>query len=150
VLYSTYLTRSGDLAETSVHAFTGDGITKTHLRLFLMAFIIPSLFIFFRQYKKIPHIIKEEETSSREFWMFIGSLVLFLSAVTIISMTSLPVFNKIISFFTGSEKEVFKPLAFSEDTVFAYNRIQIFVAIILGYAHRIYSISKIQKHNAGI
>ena len=132
VLYSTYLTRSGDLQETSVHAFTGDGITKWHLRAFLLAFIIPSLALYIRSYKQIPHIVKEEETSSREFWMFIGSLVLFLSAVTIISMTSLPVFNKIISFFSGSQKEVFKPLAFSEDTVFAYNRIQIFVAIILG------------------
>jgi cytochrome c-type biogenesis protein CcmF len=26
VLYSTYLTRSGDLQDTSVHAFTGEGI----------------------------------------------------------------------------------------------------------------------------
>jgi len=132
ILYSTYLTRSGDLQETSVHAFTGDGITKWHLRAFLLAFIIPSLTLFVRNYKHIPHIVKEEETSSREFWMFIGSLVLFLSAATIIAMTSLPVFNKIISFITGSDKEVFKPLAFSEDTVFAYNRIQIFVAIIIG------------------
>ena len=37
VLYSTYLTRSGDLQDTSVHAFTGDGITKWHLRVFLLA-----------------------------------------------------------------------------------------------------------------
>jgi cytochrome c-type biogenesis protein CcmF len=47
-------------------------------------------------------------------------------------MTSLPVFNKIAGLFVGRGTEVFKPLAFSEDTVFAYNRIQIFVAIILG------------------
>src|SRR6478672_9638843 len=31
VLYSTYLTRSGDLQDTSVHAFTGEGITVWHL-----------------------------------------------------------------------------------------------------------------------
>jgi cytochrome c-type biogenesis protein CcmF len=132
VLYSTYLTRSGDLQETSVHAFTGDGITKWHLRAFVLAFILPALILYIRRYKQIPHITKEEETSSREFWMFIGSLVLFLSGVTIISMTSLPVFNKIAGLFVGRGTEVFKPLAFSEDTVFAYNRIQIFVAIILG------------------
>ncbi|HEY0356649.1 MAG TPA: cytochrome c biogenesis protein CcsA, partial [Flavisolibacter sp.] len=30
VLYSTYLTRSGDLQDTSVHAFTGEGITVWH------------------------------------------------------------------------------------------------------------------------
>ena len=38
VLYSTYLTRSGDLQDTSVHAFTGDGITRWHLRAFLFVF----------------------------------------------------------------------------------------------------------------
>lgn len=132
VLYSTYLTRSGDLQDTSVHAFTGDGITVWHLRAFVLAFVLPSLVLFIRRYKGVPHIAKEEETSSREFWMFIGSLVLFLSAVTIICMTSLPVFNKIAGLFVGRGTEVFKPLAFSEDTVFAYNRIQIFVAIIIG------------------
>lgn len=190
VLYSTYLTRSGDLQETSVHAFTGDGITKWHLRAFVLSFIwilgivslkqtrkfyllffgiqilaasalsiiityivnstLPSVsqilsFAFFfiiigtpiglfvaNLNKNVPQKEKEEETSSREFWMFIGSLVLFLSAVTIICMTSLPVFNKIAGLFVGRGTEVFKPLAFSEDTVFAYNRIQIFVAIILG------------------
>jgi len=133
VLYSTYLTRSGDLQETSVHAFTGDGITATQLRLFLAALSLPALGLLIARYKHIPHIVKEEEGSSREFWMFIGSLVLFLSALTIITMTSLPVFNKIASLFAGEGTEVFKPFAFSEDTVFAYNRIQIFVAIILAF-----------------
>ncbi|HYH15002.1 MAG TPA: cytochrome c biogenesis protein CcsA, partial [Flavisolibacter sp.] len=95
VLYSTYLTRSGDLQETSVHAFTGDGITVWHLRAFVLAFVLPSIVLYIRRYKQLPYIAKEEETSSREFWMFIGSLVLFLSAATIICMTSLPVFNKI-------------------------------------------------------
>lgn len=132
VLYSTYLTRSGDLQETSVHAFTDLGM-KWQLRAFLFSFFIPSLTLFFIRYKQIPHIEKEEEASSREFWMFIGSLVFFLSAITIIVMTSLPVINKIIAVFIPSEKQVFKPLAFGEDTTFAYNRIQIFVAVIVSF-----------------
>ncbi|HVG11951.1 MAG TPA: cytochrome c biogenesis protein CcsA, partial [Flavisolibacter sp.] len=131
VLYSTYLTRSGDLAETSVHAFTGEGITPTQLRIFLAVLVVPGLLLLIARYKHIPFIAKEEETSSREFWMFIGSLVLFLSALTIISMTSLPVFNKLASLFAGEGTEVFKPLAFSEDTAHTYNRIQIYVAVIL-------------------
>ena len=131
ILYSTYLTRSGDLQDTSVHAFTDLGMTW-QLRAFLFAFIIPSFVLFFKRYKEIPHVVKEEETSSREFWMFIGSLVLFLSAISISIMTSLPVINKIISLFIGESKEVFKPLALGEDTALAYNRIQIFVAIIIG------------------
>jgi cytochrome c-type biogenesis protein CcmF len=132
VLYSTYLTRSGDLQETSVHAFTGEGITKWHLRGLLLIFLLPSFVLFFKRYKHIPFIAKEEEGSSREFWMFIGSLVLFLSAIVIIAMTSVPVFNKIAGLFTGNDK-TFKAFAVGEDAAFAYNRIQIFVAIILGF-----------------
>jgi cytochrome c-type biogenesis protein CcmF len=131
VLYSTYLTRSGDLQETSVHAFTGEGITKWHLRGLLLIFLLPSFVLFFNRYKHIPFIAKEEEGSSREFWMFIGSLVLFLSAIVIIAMTSVPVFNKIAGLFTGNDK-TFKAFAAGEDAAFAYNRIQIFVAIIIG------------------
>ncbi|MBD0279678.1 MAG: cytochrome c biogenesis protein CcsA, partial [Flavisolibacter sp.] len=132
VLYSTYLTRSGDLQDTSVHAFTGEGITNWHLRILLFIFLIPSFVLFLKRYNQIPQITREEETSSREFWMFVGSLVLFLAAMLIISMTSIPVFNKLISTFTGTDTKVFNPLAFGEDTAFAYNRIQIFVAIVLG------------------
>lgn len=131
VLYSTYLTRSGDLQDTSVHAFTGEGITKWHLRIFLFIFMLPAFTLLISRYKKIPFVAKEEETSSREFWMFVGSLILFLSALLIIGMTSIPVFNKIASLFGGKEK-LFTPLAIGEDSAYSYNRIQIFVAIILG------------------
>jgi cytochrome c-type biogenesis protein CcmF len=131
ILYSTYLTRSGDLQDTSVHAFTGEGITKWHLRGLLLIFLLPAFALLFNRYKNIPHIVKEEEGSSREFWMFIGSLVLFLSALLIISMTSIPVFNKIAGLLTGKEK-TFKAFAIGEDAAFAYNRIQVFVAVILG------------------
>lgn len=131
VLYSTYLTRSGDLQDTSVHAFTGEGITKWHLRILLLIFMLPAFVLFIRRYKHIPFVAKEEETSSREFWMFVGSLILFLSALLIIGMTSIPVFNKIAALFSDDDS-LFKPLATGEDSAYSYNRIQIFVAIILG------------------
>lgn len=121
ILYSTYLTRSGDLQDTSVHAFTGSGL-NWQLRSFVFIFMVPSLLLYILRYKNIPYIPKEESSYSREFWMFIGSLVLFLSAGFIILFTSLPVVNKLFgsSFTVGSEVEFF------------YNRIQIFVAIVLG------------------
>lgn len=121
ILYSTYLTRSGDLQDTSVHAFTGSGL-NWQLRAFVLVFLLPGLILYVSRYKKIPFIHKEESSYSREFWMFIGSLVLFLSAMFIILFTSLPVINKILktSFTVGTEVEFF------------YNRIQIFVAIVLG------------------
>ena len=92
------------------------------LRAFVFAFLAPSVYLFIRNYKKIPHIAKEESTWSREFWMFIGSLVFFLSALAIIIPTSFPLINKII----GTN------LAIGEEVEFAYNRIQIFIAIIIG------------------
>jgi cytochrome c-type biogenesis protein CcmF len=91
------------------------------LLAFLLVFTIPSLFFFFRSIKKIPTIQKEEEISSREFWMFIGSLVFFLSAIVISGQTSLPVFNKIFG----------TTLAPPEDVEFSYNSIQLYVALIL-------------------
>jgi cytochrome c-type biogenesis protein CcmF len=121
VLYSTFLTRSGILGETSVHAFTDLGM-NLQLLLYLLIFSLPAFVLFASRYRDIPAIHKEENSSSREFWMFIGSLVFFLSALVIIGKTSLPVFNKIF----GTK------IAPPEDQEYAYNQIQIFVAIILG------------------
>lgn len=115
ILYSTFLTKSGVLQNQSVHAFTDTGM-NVQLLIFLSVFVIFSLVLYLIRYKEIPTIRKEESTSSREFWMFIGSLVFFLAAMVIIGKTSLPAFfNK----------------ANPEDEEFAYNQIQIFVAIIL-------------------
>jgi len=121
VLYSTFLTRSGVLGDTSVHAFTDLGM-NFQLLAFLFVFLIPSFVFYAIRYKSIPHIVKEEQTSSREFWMFIGSLIFFLTALFITIATSLPVINKIF----GSN------FTMGEDAVFSYNRVIIFVAIIIG------------------
>ncbi len=121
ILYSTFLTRSGILGDTSVHAFTGADMT-TQLLLYVLVFFIPLMVLFFSRYKQIPSIKKEEETYSREFWMFVGSLVLMLSATVIIAKTSIPVYNKIF----GTK------IAAPEEPEFAYNQIQVFVAIIIG------------------
>lgn len=121
ILYSTFLTRSGILGDTSVHAFTDLGM-NTQLLLFVLVFFVPALVLFIARYKSIPSITKEENTYSREFWMFIGSLVLFLSGIVIIAKTSTPVFNKLF----GTK------IAPPEDPEFAYNQIQIFVAIVIG------------------
>jgi cytochrome c-type biogenesis protein CcmF len=90
--------------------------------VFLLIFVIPAFTIFAIRYKSIPSIAKEEATSSREFWMFIGSLVLFLAGMVIIAKTSTPVANKLF----GTN------IAPPEDPEFAHNQIQIFVAIVLG------------------
>lgn len=120
VLYSTFLTRSGILGEASVHAFTDLGM-NVQLLTFLLGFVIPPLAFFFYRLKEIPSVKQEENISSREFWMFIGSLVFFLSAIVIIFQTSTPVLNKVLG----------TTIAPPDDAEFAYNSIQVYVAIIV-------------------
>jgi len=123
ILYSTFLTRTGILGDTSVHAFTGEGNSLLyHLLIFMGLMLIPAFVLFFQNSRSIPSVHQEESASSREFWMFIGSLVLFLAGLVIIGKTSVPVFNKIF----GTK------IAAPEDVEFAYNRVQIFVAIVIG------------------
>ena len=123
ILYSTFLTRTGILGDTSVHAFTEAGKAINMMIItFVLAFTAPMLFLFFRNYKNIPAIHKEEQTSSREFWMFIGSLVIFLTALFIIAKTSVPVYNKVF----GTK------IAAPEEAEFSYNKVVILVAIIIG------------------
>jgi len=120
VLYSTFLTRSGILGEASVHAFTDLGM-NVQLLTFLLGFVIPPLAFFLYRLKEIPSVKQEENISSREFWMFIGSLVFFLSAIVIIFQTSTPVLNKVLG----------TSIAPPDDAEFAYNSIQVYVAIIV-------------------
>src|SRR6185312_73103 len=123
VLYSTFLTRTGILGDTSVHAFTEAGTAMNVLiGIYVLAISIPVFYLFFKNYKSIPSIQKEEDMSSREFWMFIGSLILFLSALFVISITSLPVYNKIF----GTN------IADPADREFAYNKVLVLVAVIVG------------------
>jgi cytochrome c-type biogenesis protein CcmF len=121
VLYATFLTRSGILGDTSVHAFTEQDM-NVQLICFVLIFFVPAMVLYFYRSKSIPSIKKEESTYSREFWMFIGALVLFLSAIIITAKTSIPVYNKIF----GTN------IAMPEDAMFSYNQIQVFIAIILG------------------
>jgi cytochrome c-type biogenesis protein CcmF len=104
-----------------VHAFTDLGM-NTQLLAFLLIFVIPFFVLFFVRYKFMADPPKEDAIDSREFWMLVGSLVLFLSAAVIIANTSVPVYNKIF----GTKN------APSDDVAFDYNKVQVFVAIIIG------------------
>jgi cytochrome c-type biogenesis protein CcmF len=123
VLYSTFLTRTGVLGDTSVHSFTeGSKAINVMIGSFVLAFTLPSLVLFGIHYSKIPAVVKEENTNSREFWMFIGSLVFFLSALFISAKTSVPVIN----FAFGTK------IAPPEDVEFSYNKVAALIAIMIG------------------
>jgi cytochrome c-type biogenesis protein CcmF len=61
--------------------------------------------------------IETDKLYSREFWMFVGSMVLLLSGFQIITMTSIPVFNKLFETSKASAGEDY------------YNSVQIWFAI---------------------
>nr|WP_294893862.1 cytochrome c biogenesis protein CcsA [uncultured Pedobacter sp.] len=94
VLYASFLTRSGILGETSVHAFTSMGM-DTQLLVYLGVFFTIPLILFIINWSKLPITKKDEDTYSREFWLFIGAIVLFVSCIQILATTSIPVYNKI-------------------------------------------------------
>jgi len=96
ILYSTFLTRSGILGETSVHAFTDLGMSG-QLLIYLFFFLFLSLFLLIFKWKKLPKQLEEEAIWSREFWMFLGALVLLISSFHIMFNTSLPVWNKLFN-----------------------------------------------------
>ena len=126
ILYSTFLTRSGVLGETSVHAFTEMGLERQLLVFTAFFFIVP-LVIFFAKQKSIPKIEKEEALASKEFWMFIGSLVLLFSACLITASTSLPVYNKIAELFQpGFDGYVI------QDPVEHHNKYQLWIGVFIG------------------
>lgn len=131
VLYSTFLTRSGILGDSSVHSFTDLGMMG-QLIILIIAMMLPALIMMVEHWRVMPGEKKEESGYSREFWMFIGSLVLLISAVHIVFSTSLPVFNAIAA---GINSII--PLgltdnaALPKDVVTFYNDIQVWVGIAI-------------------
>ena len=85
------LTRSGILGDTSVHSFVVSGL-ENHLLLYLFVFTFTPVGLSFATGRRSLQK-KEEATASREFWMFIGSLVLLFSALHVIFFTSIPCFQ---------------------------------------------------------
>jgi len=122
VLYATFLTRSGILGESSVHSFTDLGLSG-QLLAFLGLFTLLTVILLVYRWKQIPGKEKggEESGTSREFWLFVGSMTLVVSAFQILLTTSIPVFNAI----AGSN------MAPPTDAVAYYNRWQLPLAVLI-------------------
>ncbi len=94
ILYSTFLTRSGVLGESSVHAFVDLGLNG-QLLLYLFFYIILSFGLLAYHWRWLPKATIDDRLWSREFWMFIGALTLTISSLQITFSTSIPVINKL-------------------------------------------------------
>ena len=158
ILYSTYLTRSGVLGDTSVHSFTEMGLGYQLILLFAV-FAVLGLWLWIKRYKDVPDVMTqpkaaesgsevvkaqkaEESASSREFWMFIGSLVLLFSAILITGATSLPVFNKIVKLFNPDYVG-----AALRDPVEHHNRYQLWIAVFIGVLTAIAQFMRYSERN---
>lgn len=126
VLYSTFLTRSGVLQDTSVHAFTQLGL-ETQLIFLISVFSLLSIGMYFYRRKDIPVPAKEEPLESREFWMYLGALVIVISALLITYGTSLPVINKLVQFFDPAFEDMV-----IDDQVAHFNKHQLWIGVLLG------------------
>jgi cytochrome c-type biogenesis protein CcmF len=72
------------------------GITFGHKVALLLIWLLGSFVLTIYSYMKFfPKEEEEESLYSREFWMFVGSLVFLLSALVITYFTSIPVMNKL-------------------------------------------------------
>jgi cytochrome c-type biogenesis protein CcmF len=125
ILYSTFLTRSGILGESSVHSFTDLGLSG-QLLLYLVFFLFLSVFLAVRAWKYIPTSEKETATYSREFWIFIGATTLCLMGFQVLLPTSIPVYNAIVEAFGGISN-----VAPPTDPVAYYTKFQLWFAVVV-------------------
>jgi len=97
VLYSTFLTRSGVLADTSVHSFVEPG---TWAYIVLLAVIFVFTFIgfglFFSRIKEMPRVKVEHSVYSREFALFLGASALIVFSIFVLAGTSSPLITGIV------------------------------------------------------
>jgi cytochrome c-type biogenesis protein CcmF len=119
VIYASYLTRSGVLGETSAHAFGNNGLS-TQMVFIMMVTLAVSLFLYFKNFRNFPKN-EQEEFLSREFWMYLGMIVLILSAMQVFVATSIPVFNKVFGL----------DIAPPDERVAFYNRWQLPFAVLV-------------------
>ena len=135
VIYASYLTRSGVLGETSAHAFGNNGLAAQMVVIMLLTLGV-SLWLYFKNFKSFPKAMNDHFLS-REFWMFIGAIVLVLSAFQIMITTSIPVINKVFG------TEMAPPL----DRVGFYNKWQLPFAIFIVFTMAISLLLKYGKND---
>lgn len=96
VLYSTFLTRSGILGDSSVHSFTDPGAeVYAALLAFIITFSVISIGMILFRFKNLKDIRTESaKLMTKESLLFIGALLLCASALVVFVGTSLPIFSK--------------------------------------------------------
>lgn len=104
VLYSTFLTRSGVLGDTSVHSFVDPGMWAYWLLLgCIIVFSAVGFGLFFLRLREMPKVPVEHSIMSREFALFLGASAIVFAALFIVIGTSSPI---ITDFLQGKKTAV--------------------------------------------
>jgi cytochrome c-type biogenesis protein CcmF len=97
VLYSTFLTRSGILGDTSVHSFVDPGAFAFWILLaFMLSFVIMGATMLVKRAGDMNIHREDFQPSTREFMMAIGAALVMASAIFVTVGTTWPVFMEII------------------------------------------------------
>jgi cytochrome c-type biogenesis protein CcmF len=95
VIYSTFLTRSGILGESSVHSFTDPGMTVYALLVGVLGVLaILGFGLIAARWRSLKPSESDGGVVNRETALSVGVGVLLLSAIIILFGTSLPIFSK--------------------------------------------------------
>jgi len=100
VIYGTFLTRSGVLADFSVHSFVDLG-TNIYLILFLLFFVVLTIVLLLWRARSIPTAPLDYNLWGKQFMLFASTCMIFLLAVVILFWTSLPVLT---TYFTSEPR----------------------------------------------
>ncbi|MDO9573922.1 MAG: cytochrome c biogenesis protein CcsA, partial [Candidatus Contubernalis sp.] len=95
VIYATFLTRSGILADFSVHAFSETGLNPYMLAFMLFYFLVGTALLLFR-WRDIPGIDPGENWYSKVSTFSYTAILLSLSAVLITLGTSSPILTGLL------------------------------------------------------
>ena len=117
VLWGSFLTRSGVLADFSVHSFAESDL-NIYLITFVALFSGISLYLFFKSFKLVQSPKFAEGILSRETFILIGMMSLLFTGITIFIGTSSPIYTGLLG----------EPANVSMDF---YNKISIPVAIFI-------------------
>jgi len=121
VLYSTFLTRSGILGDSSVHSFVDPGMeVYVALVVFISTFILISIIAIVFRLKELKNLnLEPNKLLSRESALFIGAITLCAAAAVITAGTSWPIIAK------GSIDAAF------------YNKMNLPIAILIAFINGI-------------
>ena len=98
VLYSTFLTRSGIVGDSSVHSFAEPGmLVYLLLVIFMVTFMLIGASGFIFRWKTLNNDFEgEDNVLSRELALFTGAVAVLASAIIILAGTSAPIFGKAV------------------------------------------------------